>query len=71
MTAIITSAILPLKIRGKGLMDYTTISADAHIDIPWLPEDLGHLAPSARRKITCDNAARLYRFEQTSPSQTP
>ena len=21
-------------------MDYTTISADAHIDIPWLPADL-------------------------------
>ncbi|MCH8088886.1 MAG: amidohydrolase [Chloroflexi bacterium] len=35
-----------------------------------IQDDLGHLAPSARRKITCDNAARLYRFEQTSTSHS-
>jgi hypothetical protein len=28
----------------------------------YIQRELGHLAADARRKITCENAARLYHF---------
>lgn len=38
-------------------MDYYVISADDHIDMPWL---LTGVAPDARRRILCDSARELY-----------
>jgi hypothetical protein len=57
-------------------MRYTRISADCHIDMPWLPPDLfttnasalmkdiqeqfGHLPPHVIHQITCENAGKFY-----------
>jgi len=54
-------------------MRYTRISADCHIDMPWLPPDLftanasalmkdrmPHLPPHVVHQITCENAGKFY-----------
>jgi hypothetical protein len=46
-------------------MRYTRISADCHIDLPWvssryIQEQFGHLPPEITRKIVCENAGRFY-----------
>jgi hypothetical protein len=39
-------------------------------DIP-IAQDLGHLAPKARTKVLCGNAARLYNDGEVPPPADP
>lgn len=58
------SEVSPSPRAQESAMDYRVISADDHIDMPWLPKDLWQtrVPRQWRERALCDNARELYKL---------